>query len=410
MKAIAEKKKRLDYKWIVAGLCFLMMFAGLGFCSTAKNTYFQPIAEALNFSRGAFGISDTFRYVTTSIVTLFFYRLVEHFGTKKLICAGLACYALSALMNAVSNTLIGFYIGGIFLGAAVAFAGSTMSSVIINKWFTKNKGTVMGIIMAANAAGGATAVALLEPMIYSGSVGYKNAYFITAVAVVTVLVIVVLFYKDKADDGVSDDSKKSRQKNAEWEGFAYESLTRKPAFYTVIICLAMYALLSVNSIATPHFKDVGFSGEFVALSACIGSIGLAVSKILVGIVYDRFGIKISVNICLFTALAAKLILFFVTSETAGLAISYTVLMSITSPMETVMIPIIVLDLFGQRSFHKTLAITTAFFTAGYALNGPLLNLPYDFTNSYTISFAVSTAATAVMIVAMNLSIISLKKD
>lgn len=410
MKVSEEKKTRFDYKWVLAGLCFLVMFVGLGFCSTAKNAYFQPIAEALDFSRGAFGVSDTFRYATTSIVTLFFYKLVERFGTKKLICAGLACYALSAFVNAVSNTLTGFYIGGIFLGIAVAFAGSTMVSVIINKWFTKNKGTVLGIILAANAAGSATAITLLEPMIYSGGVGYKNAYFVTAVAVVIVLVIVALFYKDKADDAVSEHSKEKRQKNVEWEGFAYESLARKPAFYTVIICLAMYALLSVGSIATPHFKDVGFSGEFIALISCIGSIVLAVSKIVVGFIYDRFGIKTSVNICLFTSFAAKLILFFVTSETPVLAISYTVLMSIATPLETVMLPIIILDLFGQKSFNRTLALTTSLFTVGHALNAPLLNLPYDFMGNYMISFVASTALSAAVIVALNLSMISLKKD
>ena len=410
MKTTAEKKKGFDYKWVVAVLCFLVMFVGLGFCSTAKNAYFQPITEAQGFSRGAFGVSDTFRYATTSIVTLFFYRLIERFGTKKLICAGLACYVVSALVNAVSNTLIGFYIGGIFLGIAVALASSTMASVIINKWFEKNKGTVLGIVLAANAAGAAIAIAALEPMIYSGGVGYKNAYFVTALTVLTVLVIVAIFYKDKADGGGSVAPREKKQQTVAWQGFAYESLKRKPAYYMVIICLALYSLLSVGSIVTPHLKDVGFSGEFIALSACIGSIGLAISKILVGVIYDRFGIKISVNICLFTALAAKLLLFFVTYETAVLAILHTVLLAIATPLETVMISIIVLDLFGQRSFHKALAIMTSLFTVGHALNAPLLNLPYDFVNNYTISFAASTAASAVIIVALNRAIISLKAD
>ena len=408
MKTATEK--RLDYKWVVAGLCFLVMFMGLGFCSSAKNAYFQPIVEALGFSRGAFGISDTFRYATTSIVTLFFYRLIERFGTKKMICAGIVCYTLSALINAVSNTLVGFYIGGIFLGIAVAFAGSTIVSVIINKWFTNHKGTVLGIILAANAAGSATAIALLEPMIYSGGVGYKNAYFATAMAVVSVLVIVALFYKDKESNAVSDNLNEKQQKDVEWNGFAYESLARKPAFYAVIICMAIYALSSVSSISTPHFKDIGFSGEFIALNACVGSIVLMISKILVGIIYDRFGIKTSVNICLFTALAAKLILFFVTPQMPILAISHTVLMSIATPFETVMIPIIVLDLFGQRSFNKVLAVTTSLFTVGHALNAPLLNMPYDFMNNYVISFITSTAAAVVIIVVLNYSMISLKKE
>jgi len=410
MKFFAGKKKTFDYKWVIASLCFFMMFVGLGFCSSTKNVYFQPITEAQNFSRSAFGISDTFRYATNSILTLFFYRQIEHFGIKILICVGLASYALSALVNAVSNTLAGFYVGGIFLGIAVAFAGSTMVSIIINKWFVNNKGTVLGIILSANAAGSATAIVLLEPMIYSGGFGYRNAYFVTAVAVVVVLVIVAIFYKDKAGYAISNNTEKKRQGNLEWEGFQYETLIRKPTFYAVIICLVTYSLLSVSNIATPHFKDVGFSGEFIALVSCIGSIGLAVSKILVGVIYDHFGIKTSVNICLFAALAAKFLLFFVTVETPSLAIAYTVIMSIATPLETVMLPIIILDLFGQRSFNKALAITTSLFTVGQALNAPLLNIPYDFTNDYTISFITATVASVVILIICNFSMMSLKRD
>jgi len=411
LKITAETEKRFDYKWVIAVLCFLVMFVGLGFCSSTKNAYFQPVSEALGFSRGAFGLSDTFRYATTAITTMFFHRMIERFGTKKLMCAGLGFYVLSSLINAVSNTLVGFYVGGIFLGLGVAFAASTMASVIVNKWFTENTGTVLGIILAANAAGSAVAISLLEPLIYSDGVGYKNAYFITAVVVAVVLVIVAIFYKDKRVDGLSDDVKQvKKQKENEWEGFDYEELRQKPTFYIVIICLAVYALTSSSSIATPHYKDIGFDGEFIALSLSIGSIGLAVSKILVGILYDRYGIKIAVNLCLFTALAAKILLFIITPEMKGLVILHTVLFSIATPLETVMISIIVLDLFGRKCFNKTLAITTSLFTVGHALNSPLLNLPYDFMHSYMISFVISTVASVVIIFALNFSMISLKRD
>ena len=409
MKALPNKQSKLDYMWVIAGLCFLVMFVGLGFCSTAKNAYFQPIVEALDFSRSAFGISDTFRYATTSVATLFLYRFVERFGTKKILCAGLVCYTLSALINSLSNTLVGFYLGGIFLGLAVTLAGSTMASIIINKWFTKNKGTVLGIILAANAAGSALAIALLEPMIYSDGVGYKNAYFITSLAVVCVLITVLLFFKDKPKVQQELTLKKEEKASGEWEGFSYSWLKRKPIFYAIIIFVAFYALSSVNSISTPHLKDVGFSGKFIALNACVGSIVLMVSKILVGIIYDRFGIKIAVNLCLFSALASKIILFFVTSQTTALALLYTVLISIATPFETVMIPIIVLDLFGQKSFTKTLTVTTSLFTVGQALNSPLLNMPYDLSGSYMISFVTSTVASVAIIFVLNYSMLALKK-
>lgn len=411
MKNDLKKESKFEYKWVVGVLCFMAMFVGLGFCSSAKNAYFQPVAEALGFSRGAFGLSDTFRYATTAITTMFFHRLVERFGTKKLMCAGLVFYILSMLMNAVSNTLIGFYIGGIFLGLGVAFAASTMASVIVNQWFTKNTGTVLGIILAANAAGSAVAISLLEPLIYSDGLGYKNAYFITSLAVLAVLVIFAIFYKDKEKDEDSSSTKveKKVRVKSEWEGFEYKNLSRKPAFYAVIISLSLYALMSTSPISTPYYKDIGFSGEFIAVILSIGSIGLAISKILVGVIYDRWGIKIAVNLCLFTALASKILIFFMTPELKAIAISSSVLMAIATPLETVMISIIVLDLFGRKSFNKALAITTSLFTIGHALNAPLLNLPYDFMGNYMISFVISTVASVVVIFALNISIASLKK-
>ena len=404
-----------NYKWIIAVLCLLVLFVGLGFCSSAKNVYIAPITNALNFSRSAFGLNETFRYATTAIAMLFFQKLIDRFGTKKLILAGLAAYIISAILNAVANNLWMFYISGIFLGIGVAFAASAMASVIVNQWFTRNKGTILGILLSANAAGSAVAISMFTPIIYEAGnpFGYKNAYWLTALAVAVVFVITLLFYKEKTT-GIEEnrEENKKKKRGEGWEGFDYEVLRRKPSYYAVIISLFLYALVSVSSTSAPHFTDIGFSPEFVALLLSIGSIGLAIAKVLVGIIYDHYGLKVSVNICLFSALFAKLLLLVANVSAIGkvLAISYSVLISIATPLETVMISIIALDLFGTKSFGKTLALTTALFTVGHAINSPLLNLAYDFANNYTISFVSSTIVSVLVIVVLNISIRSLKKD
>lgn len=416
MKNERKLRESEGYKWVVAGLCFLALFVGLGFCSSAASIYTAPITSAMGISRSAFSLKSTIRYGTTAFVMMFFHRLVARFGTKKLLVAGLGFYVISAIFDAIATSLVGFYFSGVFLGLGVAFAASTMASVIVNKWFAEKRGTVLGIILAANAAGSAVAVSCLTPVIFEAGnpFGYRNAYWITAAAVAVIMVIVAIFYKDKpySEENSESDKKNSLRRGNNWQGFEYAELRKKPAFYAVIISLSVYALVSVGGISTPHFQDIGFSPEFVALLASIGSIGLAVSKILVGILYDRFGLKVSVNICLFSALVGKLLLLITKVSATGqiLAISHSVLLSIATPLETVMISIVTMDLFGEKSFNKTLAITTSLFTIGHAINSPLLSLPKDFTNSYMVSFVISTVISAVVIVILNLSIISLKKD
>ena len=66
-----EKKGKFDYKWIIALLSIIVLFVGVGFCSSAKNIFIAPVTSAMGFSRSAFTLSDTFRYATTAIVTMF---------------------------------------------------------------------------------------------------------------------------------------------------------------------------------------------------------------------------------------------------------------------------------------------------------------------------------------------------
>ena len=61
---------------------------------------------------------------------------------------------------------------------------------------------------------------------------------------------------------------------------------------------------------------------------------------------------------------------------------YSVLASLAMPLETVIVPLIAADLFGEKAFSKLMGIFVAFNYAGYAVGGYACNLVYDFTHSY----------------------------
>ena len=174
-----------------------------------------------------------------------------------------------------------------------------------------------------------------------------------------------------------------------------------PEFYIIIIGFLLSALTSVTFVPA-LLTDIGFDPTFVASALSLLSIGLAVCKPLVGIFYDRFGIKTAINICLIASLVSKLLLGKV------LTITHCLLSALATPLETVMISILALDLFGEKCFGKTLAITNSLFAVGHALNPPLLNLSYDIANNYTFSIIFATIISVVTIILMNFSITSLK--
>ena len=84
------------------------------------------------------------------------------------------------------------------------------------------------------------------------------------------------------------------------------------------------------------------------------------------------------------------LLSIVTNSPAGQGISYVyaVLASMALPLETIMLPLIAGELFGQREYPKLLGIFVSVNTAGYAV-GPLVsNICFDMIGTYRPVFWV----------------------
>ena len=162
--------RKIDYQWVIVALSFLMILISMGVGTTTKGIFVVPITEALNIKRIAYSLHSSFQYVTTFVFNLFFGSLVARFGIKKLIVTGQIALIASNLVFITSTTYIGFCIGGIFMGIGSAWTATSMVGTIVNRWCKSHKGTIMGVIFAANGLGGAIATMLLTPIIYQGKV------------------------------------------------------------------------------------------------------------------------------------------------------------------------------------------------------------------------------------------------
>lgn len=408
--------RKLEYKWVIATACFLMIFTGLGFCSSAKSLYIAPITSALGFSRSAFSINDSCRYITTAVANMFFGTMVSKYGTKRLIGAGMICLIISSLLYSFATTLSLFYLGGIFLGLGFAWTTTTMVGVVINRWFKKNKGTVMGAVLAANGLGAALSIHITTPIIYQegNPFGYQDSYHLVALILAVVAVIIMIFYKENppVDDMIEEDSDEANQKKEGWKGFEYKILLKKPYFYGIILCIFLRMMTGLGGITTPYFTDVGLDPAFVASSFSMMVLLLAICKFVIGFIYDRFGVKVATNICLVTGTLSTLVLFFVTNSFVGkvLCLCYSVLGAIATPLETVMLPIIALDIFGENNYNKTLGLLASVNTIGQALGTPIMNLAFDILKSYNISFVIALVSSLVILIVMNLSMRSSSRE
>ena len=411
----AKQQKRFHYAWVIFAVSFLSLFTSLGFCSSPKSLFLAAITENLNIPRSLFSIGNSFRFITTAVINLFFGKLVAKFGPRKLIAAGFICLTLSNLIGAASNTVFGFYVSNVFLGLGLAWTTTSLVGIVVEKWFTSSKGTIMGFILAANGLGGAISSQILSRIIYAEAEGWRTAYLIAAAIMVAVGLIIVLLMRNKPEDvnthALGDGSvSKKKQRGREWVGIDTKEAFRKPYFYVCLICVFLTGMIlqSASGVASAHMRDQGISTEAIANAMSIGSLVLMVSKMSTGVCFDRFGLRVTMIFCDVCAVAAIAMLAFVNSSTT--AIVFKVIDSMGLPLETIMLPLIAKECFGQKSFAVLMGIMVSINTLGYSVGSPLMNLVYDITGTYSDGLIFMSCFMVVVAVAMQFVITAAHKE
>lgn len=419
MEEVQQKTRKFDYSWVIVILCFLSVCVSLGFCSSNRTMYLTAITDALNIPRGAFSLNDTFRYVTTTIVNLFFGLLINKFGTKKLMCAGFLCLIGFALINSVATELWMFYIGGILLGVGFSWTGTTMVSVVINRWCHKNKGAITGAVLAANGLGGAVAAQIVSPIIFQegNPFGFRDSYTLVAIILAVVFALVLILFREKPKGATIEAlplQKKRKVRGTGWVGMDFKEAVKKPYMYVALACMMLtgISLQGLGGISTPHMYDLGFDKQFVANLTTISSLCLLGSKFLMGFLYDRFGIRLTMNIGFFFTFISLVGLILLTNTPTGQVIASirVVAQAIALPLETVMLPLFASELFGNKSFDKVVGLFVSASAFGFALGSPSANLCYDLFGNYNVPFIVFAALMVFVTIAMQIVVTLGKRD
>lgn len=384
-----KNRKKFDYTWIIIILCFLMVSITLGFASSTKSLFPDEIAKDLGTKRSLVSIGESCRYIATAVVNIFFGFSILKFGAKKLILAGLICVSGSMFLYSIANNLLVIYIAGTLLGVGFSWTSTTMVGYVVGVWCSKNKGTIMGLVLASNGLGGAIAVQIVGGIINPDVVGsYRSAYRLIAIVIACLSVIMLLFFKNKPKNHVLTETEKSTKKKRgqDWVGIEFNEAIKKFYFWGTIICVFFSGMILQGShgIVAMHYKDVGIDYSKVKALLSFGSLILASAKFIIGFIYDKKGLRTTANICTVIAILTTFQLAFIKGNELGfiLAVMFAVVSQFAMPLETIMLPIYASDLFGQKSYAKILGLIVSANVAGYAVGSPVMNLCYDIFNSY----------------------------
>ena len=400
-----NEEKGNRYARVIIVLCFLMIFTGLGFASATRSLFVVPVTEELGIERSLYSFMDSFRFVATAVVNLFFGRLMLRFGARVLIGVGFLSLVLAEVIMAVSSGLLLFYLAGILFGIGFAFTATSMAGYVINAWCPGKNGTVMGAVLAANGLGGALATQIVSPVIESDR-GWRAASLLIAAMILAVGIVTVIFFRNRTAAPKQPSDKANQPKKP-----MTAADRRRIIVLAGCIFFTGFVLQGVQGVAAAHMKDVGLAAEAIAGALSIHMLCLTGSKFLTGFFYDRLGLRPVVLINMSGAMLVTLVLLFLTDGTLGfvMAVAYSALFALALPLETVMLPIYTREFFDKESFGRMLGILVAVNTAGYALGAPFLNMIYDLSGSYAAGFITVGAIMLVVMVTVQILISQAKR-
>ena len=388
MKRIAKY-----YKYVMAGLGTLMTICIFGFANATNGLYLEYVTKDTGFSHTAFSWVFSIRFIVTAIFFALFETVYQKLKLRRTVVIGAMLLSAAYLAFSFSRTIVVFYLMAVLWGVAIAFTTNTVFVKITDLWFAEHKGLVLGIMFGGSGIGGFIANLLVSDWITR--YGWMTAYRLSGIIFFVLGIILLLFFKNGPQDvGLPPlETPEARQGGKDEVSQTLplaRRLVRRPFFYMVTALAFLVGFLTnpIYTAATTHLIDRGISPGFVAGMLSVMFFILALTKTVIGYMYDRLGLKRVVLMCLGADVLAILLLS--RAATTAHVIAYTALIAIAIPLETVMMPMIVKDLMGGRVYRLMYGFFMAVCTAGSAIGNPVINAAYDRDGTYVPVLGVLT--------------------
>lgn len=394
-----EKEKRSWLPWLVlSGTIIVRGFAtGL---NTISSLFLAPVSEDLGIGIGTLSIY----FSVLSIVQILWFgyagKILNKYDARWVSAAAICLQALPFTAFGWMSHVIGWYLLSIPLAMGAAILVNLLGPILVNRWFSKNTGTILGVQSAFVGLFGA----VLQPMTSNiiETRGWRSAYFSMGILALCVMLLATAFLIRNRPENVSvkkencrmnDEPAKAGAANVEAQetgshkGMPQDNTrtaANSPAFFALLIFLFAVTGVAVFVQHIPTYGTLlGYSMTQIGMVLSFASIGNAIGSFLIGFLSDRIGALRTCYLILGVWLAAILDFLFGGSHFMIFAVA-VFLNGLVTPSVMVCAPILTLLFFGKENYEKIYAKVSMGAPLASIFLIPIYGFIYDATHRYLL--------------------------
>jgi predicted MFS family arabinose efflux permease len=142
-----------NYVFVVVAVVFLALLVSAGLRAT-PGVLILPLEAAFGWDRASISLAAAIGIFLYGLVGPFAAALMLRFGIRRMVLCALALMAASSGASALMTSrwqLVLFW--GVLSGLGSGCVAMVLGATIVNRWFVKHRGTVMGVMTASTATG-----------------------------------------------------------------------------------------------------------------------------------------------------------------------------------------------------------------------------------------------------------------
>jgi MFS family permease len=268
---------------VVLGALFVSYFIANGIISNTLPTLYPNIAVELKLNKEQVATPIFYQYLLMAIFSLISGTLLDKFDAKKIAMIGSVFFMGGLAMLSTMTNLNEFIIGYLLLGIGLTLCGLISCIYILSKWFTKNRGLAIGILLVASSIGGFILNPITEYLVKNHN--WRYALSVWAIIVFCLTFFPVWLFVRESPTNIKTANNQFTQTKI---GITLKQALATPHFYLLLFVTGTmwYCILAVGAHQANHYKLIGIENQKYKLVAVFFLCSL-LGKLVFGYLSDK---------------------------------------------------------------------------------------------------------------------------